>query len=185
MGEIILVTGGSRSGKSAYAQRLAESIPGPRVFVATGLPIDDEMRDRIRKHQEARKVRNWQTLEEPLDLSAAIGKASNARCILVDCLTLWINNLMYQGEQAGVTVSESDIHRHCHQLLAACARYPGTILFVTSEVGMGIVPDNPLSRLYRDLVGRCNQIIADASNRVILLVSGQPLELKKETLDER
>jgi adenosylcobinamide kinase / adenosylcobinamide-phosphate guanylyltransferase len=182
MGKIILVTGGSRSGKSEYAQNAAEALPGPRVFIATCPVIDDEMQLRIRKHQDARRGRGWQTIEEPLDIEGAVRNANGFNSLVVDCLTLWINNLMYEAEKSRSSISEADIATQCHDLLAACKMHPGTILFVTNEVNMGIIPENPPSRLYRDLVGRCNQIMAGFSNRVVLLISGQPLELKKEEL---
>jgi adenosylcobinamide kinase / adenosylcobinamide-phosphate guanylyltransferase len=180
MGNIILVTGGSRSGKSEYAQKVAEMLPGPRAFIATCPMIDSEMQFRINKHQEVRRGRGWETIEEPLKIETVIGNAQKFNALVVDCLTLWINNLLYEAHKTGKFISESDIADRCRDLLAASQAHPGTILFVSNEVGMGIVPDNPLSRLYRDLVGRCNQIIAGASNRVVLLISGQPLELKKE-----
>ena len=178
MSQIILVTGGSRSGKSAYSQKLAESMPGPRTFIATGLPIDDEMRERIRRHRDARRLRDWATIEEPVDLRGAISRDPGANVMIVDCLTLWINNLMYEAEKANVTLSENDIADRCQQVIEACGTCNGTVVFVTNEIGMGLVPENPVGRLYRDLVGRYNQIMAEASHRVIFLVSGQPLELK-------
>lgn len=181
MGKIILVTGGSRSGKSRYAQEAAEALPGPRVFIATCPVIDNEMQRRIRKHQDARRGRGWQTIEEPLDIESAVRKAHRFDGVVVDCLTLWINNLMYEAEHAGNKISEEDIAVRCRGLLAACEAHPGTILFVTNEIGMGIIPENPMARLYRDLAGSCNQIMARASHRLVLLISGQPLELKKES----
>jgi len=180
MGRIILVTGGSRSGKSDYAQRTAESMQGPHAFVATCPVIDAEMEMRIRTHQDARRGKGWQTIEEPVYLEKAIQNAHAFKTIVADCLTLWINNLMYEAETIGKTISETDIALRCDELIACCDAHPGTIFFVTNEVGMGIVPENPLSRLYRDLVGRCNQIMAAGSHRVVLLISGQPIELKKE-----
>jgi adenosylcobinamide kinase/adenosylcobinamide-phosphate guanylyltransferase len=118
--QIILVTGGSRSGKSAYSQKLAESMPGPRTFIATGLPIDDEMRDRICRHQEARSKHEWTTIEEPLNLQRALSRAQDSNVLLVDCLTLWINNLMYEAEKSGVKLTETDISQHCEKVIAAC-----------------------------------------------------------------
>ncbi len=178
MGHIILVTGGGRSGKSAYAQKTAEMLPEPRIFVATCPPIDEEMMERIRNHQEARRHRNWHTIEEPLNIARSIDEAHAFPTVLVDCLTLWINNLLYAAEQKNKGISETDITRECGRLAAACKAHPGTIIFVTNEVGMGITPENELARRYRDLVGRCNQLVAEASVRVVLLVSGQPIEIK-------
>ena len=180
MAHVILVTGGSRSGKSAFAQKFAESMPGPRAFIATGTVTDDEMRRRIEKHKQARRNSRWKTIEAPVDLKGTLPGTHRFKCVVVDCLTLWINNLLYEAEKSGKTISENDVTRKCRELLNACKKHPGTVLFVTNEIGMGIVPEPPLCRLYRDLVGRCNQIIAGASDRVILLVAGQPLELKRE-----
>jgi len=179
MAEIILVTGGSRSGKSQFAQKAAEALPGPRAFIATCPVIDDEMQRRIRKHQQARQGKDWRTIEEPVKIESAIRKAHGFNALVVDCLTLWINNLLYEAEKTGSALSEADVAARCRGLLAACKAHPGTVLFVTNEVGMGIVPENRLSRLYRDLVGRCNQTMAAASHRVVLLVCGQALEIKK------
>ena len=178
MARIILITGGSRSGKSAHAQCLAESLPGRRAFIATCPVIDDEMRERVSLHRAERRKSRWRTIEETLDLAGALRSAKPQRVVLVDCLTLWVNNLMYQAEQRGKTISESQIARHCREVLAACREHPGTVIFVTNEVGMGIVPENAISRRYRDLAGRTNQIIAAASHEVCLVVCGQSLEIK-------
>jgi adenosylcobinamide kinase/adenosylcobinamide-phosphate guanylyltransferase len=179
MGQMILITGGSRSGKSSYAQNAAESLNSSRLFLATCPVIDEEMTGRIQKHQQERSGRGWDTIEEPVSLAAAIEKASAYETVLVDCLTLWINNLMYVFENNHKSITESDISLECEKLIATSRAHAGTILFVTNEVGMGIVPENASARLYRDLVGRCNQIIAKACHRVVLLVSGQPIEIKK------
>jgi len=181
MGRCILVTGGSRSGKSIVAQRLAQSLAGPRAFVATCPAIDDEMRERIRKHQQARRRSDWLTVEEPLDLAAAIERASDHPVVLVDCLTLWVNNLMHEAGLRGREVSESQIARHCKEAIGACRRHSGTIIFVTNEVGMGIVPEDKLTRRFRDLAGRANQTIAAACDEVILAVCGQALTIKPQT----
>ena len=179
MGQIILVTGGSRSGKSSWAQKTAESISPRRVFIATCPVIDDEMQERIRKHKKARDERNWHTIEEPLDIAGAIDTSHEFPVALVDCLTLWINNLMYRAEKERTAVTETDITLECRRVIDAALRHPGDVLLVTNEVGMGIIPENAQARLYRDLAGRCNQVMAKASARVVLMVSGLPLEIKK------
>jgi adenosylcobinamide kinase / adenosylcobinamide-phosphate guanylyltransferase len=180
MGRMILITGGSRSGKSSYAQKAAESLNDSRLFLATCPVIDEEMKDRIQKHQQERSGRGWHTIEESVNIAGAIEKASVYSTILVDCLTLWINNLMYVSENNNKIISEADVSSECEKLVAAGVMHAGTIFFVTNEVGMGIVPENASARLYRDLVGRCNQIVANACHRVVLLVSGQPIEIRKE-----
>lgn len=179
MAEMILVTGGSRSGKSSYAQKRAEALPGPRAFLATCPILDDEMALRCRKHRESRAASQWDTIEEETDLARVIGADTTHRVILVDCLTLWVNNLMYDASQKDQPLTEDDMAQHCRRLLEASAAFSGTILWVTNEVGMGIVPDNAQSRLFRDLAGRCNQILAGASSDVVLMVSGIALPVKK------
>lgn len=178
MAKIILITGGSRSGKSAYAQKLAESLEGPRTYIATCPVVDEEMRQRIRRHQLAREGGRWQTVEEPLDVAGAVAANKASPVLLLDCLTLWVSNLMFQARDQAGKPTEDDVADRCRQLLHACRDHAGTILFVTNEVGLGIVPENELARRYRDLVGRCNQTIAAGADVVTLVVCGLPLHLK-------
>ncbi|MBI5419724.1 MAG: bifunctional adenosylcobinamide kinase/adenosylcobinamide-phosphate guanylyltransferase [Deltaproteobacteria bacterium] len=178
MGRVVLVTGGARSGKSGYARRLAEGIPSPRAFIATGTPFDEETRERIRKHRAERRNAGWETIEEPVDLAGALQDAQGCNVLLVDCLTMWINNLVYGAQVAGREAGEEEIVRRCRELLAVCRGLSGTVVFVTGEVGMGIVPENPVSRNFRDLLGRCGQIMAEGADEVTLLVCGLPLSLK-------
>ena len=181
MVKIILVTGGSRSGKSIHAQKLGESLVGPRAYVATCPVVDEEMRLRILRHQEARRGRGWRTMEETVDLAGVLGRCGGVSVLLVDCLTLWVNNLLYHAQRNGADVDEEQVARRCEDLLAACRRRGGTVILVTNEVGMGIVPENPLARKYRDLVGRCNQIIAAGADTVTLVTCGIPLNLKGDS----
>jgi adenosylcobinamide kinase / adenosylcobinamide-phosphate guanylyltransferase len=182
MAKIILITGGSRSGKSTYAQRVAESFSGTRTYIATCPIIDKEMEDRVRKHKEARQSASWQTIEEVTDLAGALQRSRGSEVILVDCLTLWINNLMYEAEQKKKYLDEETIAARCEEVLGVCRDLPGTVIFVTNEVGMGIVPENPGSRLFRDLAGRCNQSMADSADTAIFMVSGLPLYIKGEKI---
>ena len=179
MAEIILVVGGCRSGKSAYAQQLAESLSPRRVFVATCPVIDDEMRQRVALHRAARRDRGWETIEEQLDLAGVLGRSAQDGALLVDCLTLWINNLMYAADRDGRPLGEADVAGHCRDLLDAAAACPGTVVLVSNEVGMGIVPENAAARRYRDLVGRANQVIAARAQRVTLVSCGIALHLKE------
>ena len=124
MAEIILVVGGCRSGKSAYAQALAESLPAGRVFVATCPVIDDEMRRRVEHHRAARRDRGWETIEEPIDLAGVLRRSDQAGVLLVDCITLWINNLMYAADRDGRPLDETHVADHCRAVLDAAAGMP-------------------------------------------------------------
>ena len=179
MGHIVLITGGSRSGKSTLAQRMAESLPGPHTFVAT-CPIfdDDEMKERIRRHQATRAAAGWSTVEEETEVAAAIARAPETGVFLVDCLTLWVNNLMRRADEAGVEMSDEDAVREMEAVTGAARAANGTTILVTNEVAMGIVPGDPVSRAYRDLVGRINQRAAAAADLVVLTICGLPLVLK-------
>ena len=179
MAEIILITGGSRSGKSAYAQKMAEALPGPRAYLATSPVIDGETAERVRKHREARLASDWETIEETDDLAGAIRRAGACRVFLVDCLTLWVNNLLYEAGRRGEVFTEEATAVLCREVIDACGAFPGTVIFVTNELGMGIIPDNETARRFRDCAGCCNQIMAEAAGTVTLVVSGIPLPLKK------
>lgn len=178
MAEIVLVTGGSRSGKSRHAQELAVGLEGRKIFVATCPVVDAEMEERIRRHKDEREGKGWETIEESVDLDGVLRRVEGG-VLLVDCLTLWINNLMYEAEKREQEIGEDEVEQRCRRLLEACASRKGTVIFVTNEVGMGIVPENSLARLYRDLVGRCNQVVAAGADQVIFMVSGLPLKLKQ------
>jgi len=178
MAEIILITGGSRSGKSAFAEKMAAALPGPRAYIATSPVIDPEMEERIRKHREARRGKGWETIEETADLAGVIRRAGAFRVLLIDCLTLWINNLFYEAEKRGENFTEEAAIGRCRELTDSCGAFGGTVIFVTNELGMGIVPDNETARRFRDIAGRCNQEIAAAADTVTLVVSGIPLHLK-------
>jgi adenosylcobinamide kinase / adenosylcobinamide-phosphate guanylyltransferase len=180
MGKLVLVTGGTRSGKSGFAQNLAESLAGPRYFIATCPKVDPEMDGRIRRHQKARGDGEWLTIEEEVDLEGVFNKIHGSRVCLVDCLTLWVNNLHYREEMTEKILSEETMRNHCQKFIEQTKQYTGTTICVTNEVGMGIVPENASVRLYRDLVGCCNQVIAKAADEVILVTCGIPLILKSQ-----
>lgn len=177
MARIVLVTGGSRSGKSDYAQKYAESLAGRKAYIATCPVIDSETAARVKKHREARAGAEWSTIEETFHLAKVISSADHD-ILLVDCLTLWVNNVMYEAGLAGRSVTEEKISALCRETINACRAHAGTIIFVTNEVGMGIVPDNPEARRFRDLAGRCNQVIASHADEVWFVVSGIPAKIK-------
>ncbi len=182
MSHLILITGGCRSGKSAYAQHQAEALDGPRGLVATCPVIDPEMERRIEAHRLARHGRDWITLDAPVALAATIDASTHVPVLVVDCLTLWVNNLMFEAERRDEKLSENSIREHCQALAHACRMHAGTIFIVTNEVGMGIVPENAAARRFRDLAGRANQEIAHHCDDVIWVVCGQPLTIKSRTL---
>jgi adenosylcobinamide kinase/adenosylcobinamide-phosphate guanylyltransferase len=182
MAKCILVIGGSRSGKSRFAQQLAVKCSASRAFIATCPVLDEEMEERVRKHRSERSTEGWRTIEEPVDLRGAIGQAREQEVVLVDCLTLWVSNLMFEAEERAAQVREETVARFCEEVLDACRHHPGTIVFVTNETGMGIVPENALSRRFRDLSGRANQTIAAGCEEVFLVVCGQPLRIKPSNL---
>ncbi|MCC2975902.1 bifunctional adenosylcobinamide kinase/adenosylcobinamide-phosphate guanylyltransferase [Sphingomonas sp. PL-96] len=165
----MLVLGGARSGKSRYAQAVAEAAGGRLVFVATAQAFDDEMTDRIRRHQADRDTR-WTTVEAPLDVAGAIAAADGEEAVLlVDCLTLWASNLL---------LGEEDADARLTALLEAIAGARGQVVLVANEVGLGIVPDNALARRFRDLAGTINQRVAAAVDRVHMTVAGIPIVVK-------
>jgi adenosylcobinamide kinase / adenosylcobinamide-phosphate guanylyltransferase len=178
MGNLIIVTGGARSGKSSYALQRGEQIPGARHFLATCPVTDAEMSLRIDRHRQERQGRGWRSIEEETDIAGRIEAIEESGPILIDCLTLWLNNLLYRAELEQASFDEKDVAGECQRLLLAVSDCRGTVICVTNEVGMGIVPDNPLARRYRDLVGCCNRILAVAAEEVVLVSCGIPLILK-------
>lgn len=164
-----LILGGARSGKSRYAQRLAEAACAERIFVATAEALDDEMAARIARHKADRGA-GWSTLEAPIALVSAIGQSCDGRhAVLVDCLTLWLSNVM---------LGDFDVEIEIGRLVAAVELQQGPLILVSNEVGLGLVPDNALGREFRDAQGRLNRRIAEVSERVEFVAAGLPLKLK-------
>src|SRR5271155_1171848 len=173
MARVTLITGGVRSGKSSQAIALAIAHPGSRrFFVATAEPRDDEMSARTESHRAARSS-DFETIEEPLALGVALqALADRADVAVLDCLTLWVANLMDRGFDDDAIAADSEA------LAAALTQLPYDVIVVTGEVGWGIVPDNPAARRFRDLLGWTNQKIAQVAERVLLMAAGYPLRLK-------
>lgn len=170
MASTTLILGGARSGKSRHAETLALSRAASPVYIATAEAWDDEMRSRIAAHRERRRGQGWHAVETPFDLAETIAlQASVDRVVLVDCLTLWLTNLM---------MSERAIEQATNDLLTAIAAAPGEIILVSNEVGFGIVPENAMARRFRDLAGKLHQDIAAQADNVLLMVAGLPVVVK-------
>jgi adenosylcobinamide kinase/adenosylcobinamide-phosphate guanylyltransferase len=163
---LTLVLGGARSGKSRYGEELVRRTAPPWTYVATAEAWDTEMAERIAHHRERRNA-SWKTLDAPLELAAVVDRLTGPT--LIDCLTLWLSNVMLAGR---------DVEAESEALLAALRRAPGPLVVVSNEVGLGIVPDTPLGRAFRDAQGRLNQRVAAAADRVIFMAAGLPLNLK-------
>lgn len=168
MANLTLVLGGARSGKSAYAEGLIAALPAPWSYIATAQSFDAEMTTRIAQHQQ-RRGEGWVTTEAPLDLPGALRSLPPGRPVLVDCLTLWVTNVM---------LAERDVDHATADLIAALATVSAPCVLVSNEVGFGIVPDNALARAFRDHAGRLHQKLAAVAGRVVLVVAGLPLVVK-------
>ncbi|MBI4213548.1 MAG: bifunctional adenosylcobinamide kinase/adenosylcobinamide-phosphate guanylyltransferase [Chloroflexi bacterium] len=185
---VALVLGGARSGKSAFAERLAVTLGEPVLFLATATAIDSEMRDRIAAHQASRPD-SWHSIECPTDVASAIGR-SGAACgtLLLDCLTLLVSNHLVGAshDQLSDDVDPGPItqavEREVAELLSVAEATGANLIVVSNEVGMGLVPPYPVGRAFRDLLGRANQQVAEAADDVYLMVAGIPMELKKSPL---
>lgn len=170
-----LITGGIRSGKSALAEHQALASESPVLYVATATAGDGEMAERIRRHQ-ARRPADWQLVEEPLDLAEVLRtSADRSPCVLIDCMSLWVSNLMHR-EPDGMAERVDDF-------LSALETYPGEVVVVSNEVGLGLVPMDAMSREFCDQLGWLNQSLAQRCDRVMMAVSGLSLVLKGEPLN--
>jgi adenosylcobinamide kinase/adenosylcobinamide-phosphate guanylyltransferase len=165
----ILILGGARSGKSAYGESIGEAHQGPLTYVATAQAHDNEMKARIDTHVK-RRGKRWRTLETPIELSKTLaGSAAPENFIVVDCITLWLTNVMLAGEDAQHAIDT---------LVGTLQHADGTIVLISNEVGLGIVPENALARRFRDMAGLANQRLASHCDEVVLVAAGLPLMLK-------
>lgn len=185
MSNIILVTGGARSGKSSFAESLCITQNNKTAYIATSVAFDDEMKNRVKKHQESRS-KDWKTYEIYKDIYSIVEELDkNHDTVIMDCVTLMVNNLMFtHGIEVDEATSEelneleNYIREQITKLLEAIKKTNLYFVIVTNEIGMGIVPENKLSRIYGDFVGRANQLIASYSDEVYFVVSGIPMKVK-------
>jgi adenosylcobinamide kinase/adenosylcobinamide-phosphate guanylyltransferase len=169
----MLVLGGAKSGKSRFAMDVCNALDRKRIFLATAQALDREMEERILRHR-AERGSGWLTVEEPIEIASTIRTMDKPdTVILVDCLTLWLNNLFMKYGEEG-----EKIDTNIDDLVSQLSHVQGAVLVVSNEVGMGIVPENELSRKYRDTAGLLNQRVAGAATRVVAILAGQPLVLK-------
>ena len=170
--QIILITGGARSGKSRHAEERATRIGNKLLYLATGQAKDEEMSRRIAEHRK-RRGPNWITVEEPIEINRVLTQQqAQVDCAVVDCLTLWLSNLL-------IGSGEKPAHQAVEELIQGLPRLDFHLFLVTNEVGWGIVPDNPLARQFRDLAGWANQRVASVADEVVLMVAGVPTVVKK------
>ena len=177
MAHVTFILGGCRSGKSSLALRTAEAVDaGQRIFIATAVPFDAEMQDRVRRHQKERGA-GWITLEAPLALPEALTEHSReGRVVLVDCLTLWVSNLLLEWTDAAA------VENRIAELARAVQACTGPVILVSNEVGFGVVPDSQLGRQFRDLAGMANQAVAAEADEVIMTVAGIAVVIKPRNL---
>ena len=174
MGKLTLITGGTRSGKSRWAVRLAAEREEPVTFVATLIPGDEaEMRERVKRHQADRPA-DWETVEEERDLAHVFGETIRTGTVIVDCLTLYVSNLLLDGR------SDEEILRNVARACEQMKRSHAEIIVVTNEVGWGIVPDHAMGRRFRDVAGLVNQKVAEAADEVYLVSCGIPIRIKPQ-----
>lgn len=186
MGKAILITGGARSGKSSYAEKLARDLGGSVLYIATSIPFDEEMKSRVKKHRESRPD-HWDTYEGYRGIGKVIAeKGGQYKGILLDCITVMVTNLLleYPGTESDNACyedflkAEKAIKEEIHELLEGIRKSEATVIMVTNELGNGIVPENLMGRAFRDIAGRMNQYIAEFCNEVYMTVCGIPLKLK-------
>lgn len=177
MAQIIFISGGCRSGKSDFAQNYAEQKSGTKIYIANAPLIDDEMKARALQHQKLRKGKNWITIEEQVHLKKTF-ENNSADIWLIDCITMWINNLQYHASLNQQDINEMVIADKCNDLIKTWEKIDATIILVSDEIGMGLIPENQVNRQYRDFLGRANRIFAEVADKAYFVVSGIALPLK-------
>lgn len=180
-GKLTLVLGGSRSGKSEFAEKMAERSGKNLIYIATAAVRDEEMAERVKLHRK-RRPEKWITVEEEIDVLGVLSRGGKGDVFLLDCATIWLTNLLFNDQHSG---QERD--RNGTRVLEEVARLTETVdkgldlIVVSNEVGLGVVPEHPLGRLFRDLAGRANQVMAAKADSVYLVVAGIPMEIKSES----
>lgn len=180
-GKLTLVLGGARSGKSEFAEKMAERSGKNIIYIATAAVRDEEMAERVKLHRK-RRPENWVTVEEEIDVLGVLSRGGKGDVFLLDCATIWLTNLLLNEQHSG---NERD--RNGTRVLEEVARLTETVdkgldlIVVSNEVGLGVVPEHPLGRLFRDLAGRANQVMAAKADNVYLVVAGIPMEIKSES----
>ncbi len=175
---LVLITGGARSGKSNYAQRMAAGMGGGVLFVATAEALDEEMVLRVKSHREDRPA-DWLTREEPLDpIRALENLPEHIQVVILDCLTFFVSNLLMRETARTLEEVETQVLSRLKEFLHRAKEMGLSVIVVTNEVGTGVVPDNPLARGFRDLAGRASQAVAKQADQVFLMVAGIPLAVK-------
>lgn len=182
-GKLILVLGGSRSGKSEFAERIAER-SGKRVtYIATAAVLDEEMAARVKLHQE-RRDKDWVTIEEETDVHGVLSRGGKGDVFLLDCATVWLTNLLFHQQRSAPDIAPDIIERLILEQVAGLAETVKRgldLIVVSNEIGLGVVPEHHLGRLFRDLAGKTNQVLAARSDSVYLVVAGIPLEIKSKS----
>lgn len=173
----IFITGGVRSGKSKFAEKLAGELDGKVIYLATAQALDTEMEERIKRHKQRRPI-EWTTIEEPLKVVPVIDEFQSGTTILIDCLTLLLSNLFFKYENLTTDCQEQTIDAQIADLAETVNRSSANIIIVSNEIGFGVVPENDVARRFRDIAGNANQTIAAACNEVYLMVSGIPVRIK-------
>ncbi|MCP4650507.1 MAG: bifunctional adenosylcobinamide kinase/adenosylcobinamide-phosphate guanylyltransferase [PVC group bacterium] len=171
MKNIIFITGSVRSGKSNYAVKLAKQSKQKIIFLATCTPADAEMKQRVRKHKKSRP-KNWQTIEEPIDVISVLKQLKDDELVIFDCLTLWVSNLLLSGFE------EKEVIKIIEKFVEQLKINKANVIIVSNEVGWGIVPENKLARVFRDIIGTAHQKIAKVSDEAYLMVAGMPMKIK-------
>ncbi len=176
MKKIILIIGGARSGKSHFAQELAGKLSSNVLFVATGEPRDEEMQARINEHKKGRP-KGWRTIETPINVARQLElHIGNADVVIIDCLTLLVSNQL--GEELDYQKAEKQVLSEIYELITSIKKLDAIFIIVSNEVGMGLVPETKLGRIYRDLLGKANQLVAQHADEVYFMVVGLPVKIK-------